>query len=175
MDLFILRHGEAGRSSATVRDDSNRTHTAEGEKEIRQISKGIRDLGIKFDYIFSSPLLRARQTADLVSKTIASKNQVRELDELKPEGNKAHLCNKLSSLKQDSSVLIVGHEPYLSELVGGAISSGQCRIDLKKAGLARIRLTRVLQNLKGELRWLLTPIHMKKIAKLPMDYIFFTW
>lgn len=164
MDLFILRHGEAGRSSATVRDDSKRTLTVEGEKEIRNISEGIKELGIKFDYIFSSPLLRARQTAELVSKIVESKNQIKELDELKPEGNKLQLYDKFSNLKQDSSVLIVGHEPYLSELIGETISNGECKIDLKKAGLVRIKVTATLPKLKGELKWLLTPKHLKRIA-----------
>ncbi|MGI0086937.1 MAG: phosphohistidine phosphatase SixA [Nitrosotalea sp.] len=164
MDLFILRHGEAGRSSATVKDDSKRALTVEGEGQIKDISKGIKALGIEFDYIFTSPLLRAKQTAELVSKIVVSKNQIKELDELKPEGNKLQLYNKLSNLKQDSSVLLVGHEPYLSELIGEAISSGECRIGLKKAGFARIRVTTVLPKLKGELRWLLTPKHLKKIA-----------
>lgn len=164
MDLFILRHGEAGRSSATARDDSKRTLTVGGEKEIKDISKGIKELELEFDYIFTSPLLRAKQTAELVSKTITVKNQIKELDELKPEGNKLQLYNKLSSLRQDSSVLIVGHEPYLSDLIAEAISNGECRIDLKKAGLARIRITTILPKLKGELRWLLAPKHLKRIT-----------
>jgi len=165
MDLFILRHGEAGRSSATSRDDSKRTLTVEGEKEIKDISKGIKGLGIEFDYIFTSPILRAKQTAELVSKIVVTKNQIKEIDELKPEGNKLQLYNKLSNLKQDSSVLIVGHEPYLSELIGEAISSVGCRIDLKKAGLARIRVINSLPKLKGELRWLFTPKHLKRMGQ----------
>lgn len=164
MDLFILRHGEAGRGSITARDDSKRALTLEGEKEIKNISEGIKELGIEFDYIFTSPLLRAKQTAELVSKIVTSKNQIKELDELKPEGNKLQLYSKLSNLKQDSSVLIVGHEPYLSGLAGEAISNGECKIDLKKAGLIRIRVTHTLPKLKGELRWLLTPKHLKRIA-----------
>ncbi len=165
MDLFILRHGEAGRRSSTIRDDSKRTLTEEGEKEIIDISKGVEDLGIEFDYIFTSPLLRARQTAEVISKIVTSKNQIKELDELKPEGNKLQLYNKLSNLKQDSVILIVGHEPYLSELVGEAISNEGCKIDLKKGGLARIRVLTILPKLKGELRWLLTPKHLKRIAR----------
>ncbi len=164
MDLFILRHGEAGRSSATIRDDSKRALTLEGEKEIKDISKGIKNLGIEFDYIFTSPLLRAKQTAEAFSKIATSKSQIKELDELKPEGNKSQLYNKLSRLKQDSTVLIVGHEPYLSELIADTVSNGQCRIDLKKGGLARIRVTTILPKLKGELRWLLTPKHLKRIT-----------
>lgn len=164
MDLFILRHGEAGQRSLSVKDDSKRSLTINGKKEIEEISKGLKVLGIELDYIFTSPLLRAKQTAEIVLKNIECKNQIKDLDELKPEGNRLQLYNKLSSLKQDSMVLIVGHEPYLSELLGEAICGSHCRIDLKKAGLARIRTTSLLPKIQGELRWLLTPKHLKKIG-----------
>lgn len=165
MDLFILRHGDAGRRSTTSRGDSKRPLTLGGKKEIEEISKGLCSLGIRLDYIFTSPLLRSKQTSEIVFKNLKCKNQIIELDELKPEGNKLQLYNKLSTLKQDSSVFIVGHEPYLSELIGETISSGTSRIDLKKGGLAQIRTISLLPKIQGELRWLLTPKHMKKMAK----------
>lgn len=165
MDLFILRHGDAGRRSTTSREDSKRPLTLGGKKEIEEMSNGLCSLGIRLDYIFTSPLLRSKQTAEIVFKNLKCKNQIIELDELKPEGNKLQFYNKLSALKQDSSVLIVGHEPYLSELIGETISGGTSRIDLKKGGLARIRTISLLPKIQGELRWLLTPKHMKKMAK----------
>ncbi|MGI0069413.1 MAG: phosphohistidine phosphatase SixA [Nitrosotalea sp.] len=165
MDLFILRHGDAGRRSATFRDDSKRPLTVDGKEEVGEIAKGLLALGIELDYIFTSPLLRSKQTAEIIFNNIKCKNPMSELDELKPEGNKLQLYKKLSTLKQDSSILIVGHEPYLSELVGEAISGGSSRIDLKKAGLVRIRTISFLPKIQGELRWLLTPKHLKRIAK----------
>ncbi|HJU13761.1 MAG TPA: phosphohistidine phosphatase SixA [Candidatus Nitrosotalea sp.] len=164
MDLFVIRHGEAGRSSPT-RDESKRALTMEGEKEMRDISKGIKALGVEFDYIFTSPLLRAKQTAQIIYEVVPCKNSIQEVGDLRPEGNKLQLYNKFSRLKQDSAILIVGHEPYLSELVVETISTGQCRIDLKKGGLARIRMTTILPKPKGELRWLLTPKHLKRIVR----------
>jgi phosphohistidine phosphatase len=165
MELFILRHGEAGKPSATSKEDSKRPLTLAGKKEIEEISKGLKLVGVKFDYIFTSPLLRSKQTAEIVFKNLQCKNLVSELEELKPEGNKLQLYNKLSTLKQGSFVLIVGHEPYLSELIGEAISKCNSRIDLKKGGLARIRIISLLPKIQGELRWLLSPKHMKKMAK----------
>lgn len=165
MDLFVLRHGDAGRRSTAFRDDSKRPLTVEGKNEVGEISKGLLALGIEFDYIITSPLLRSKETAEIVFNTLKCKNQMNEWDELKPEGNKLQLYKKLSTLKQDSSVLIVGHEPFLSELVGEAISSGDSRIALKKAGLARIRIISLLPKIQGELRWLLAPKHLKRISK----------
>ncbi len=164
MDLFILRHGEAGKSSAG-RNDSQRTLTVAGKQEMEEISKAFVKLGLEFDYVFTSPLIRCKQTTEIVMKYIKSKNNVQDLNELRPEGNKLELYNKLSKLRQNSSTLIVGHEPYLSELVGDAVGETNCRINLKKGGLARISTISFQPKIRGELRWLLTPKHMRKLSK----------
>ena len=163
MDLLVLRHGEAGRSSLSP-GDSKRSLTAEGRQEVADLTNGIKALDVKLDCVFSSPLLRAKQTAEIVAKSLKYKGKIEDLDSLKPEGNKLEFYSVLSKLKQDSVILVVGHEPYLSELIGEAISQSGCRINLKKAGLARIKITSTLPKIKGELRWLLTPKQLKKIV-----------
>jgi len=163
MDLLVLRHGEAGRRS-TSPGDSKRSLTAEGRQEIVDLSNGLKSLEVKLDCILTSPLLRAKQTAEIVAKSLKYKGKIEELDSLKPEGNRLEFYSVLSRLKQDSMVLVVGHEPYLSEMISEAISQSGCRINLKKAGLARIRVLSTLPKIRGELRWLLTPKHLKKIA-----------
>ncbi len=163
MDLLVLRHGEAGRRSP-LPGDSKRSLTAKGQQEIVDLSNGLKTLGVKFDHIFTSPLLRAKNTAEIVAKSLKFRGKIEELDALKPEGNKLEFYSVLSKLKQDSVVLVVGHEPYLSEMISEAISQSDCRINLKKAGLARIRVLSTLPKIKGELRWLLTPKHLKKIT-----------
>jgi len=158
-----LRHGEAGRSSR-LPGDSKRSLTNEGKQEIMDLSYGLQTLEIKFDHIFSSPLLRAKQTAEIVVKSIKYKGKIEELDSLRPEGNRLEFYSILSKLKQDSVILVVGHEPYLSEMISEGISQSSCRINLKKAGLARMRILSTLPKIKGELRWLLTPKLLKKLA-----------
>jgi phosphohistidine phosphatase len=163
MDLLILRHGEAGRSSQ-LPGDSKRSLTSEGRQEVIDLSNGLNSLKIKLDRVFTSPLLRAKQTADVVAKSLKYQGEIKELDCLKPEGSRLELYLILSKLKQDSTILVVGHEPYLSEMISEAISQSECRINLKKAGLAKIKVTTTLPKIKGELRWLLTPKHLKKFA-----------
>ncbi|MDE1838934.1 MAG: phosphohistidine phosphatase SixA [Thaumarchaeota archaeon] len=163
MDLLILRHGEAGRHSLSP-GDSKRQLTSEGRQEIVDLSNGLQSLKVKLDYIFTSPLSRARQTAEIVAKSLEYAGKIEDLDSLKPEGNRLEFYSVLSKLKRDSVVLVVGHEPYLSEMISEAISQSDCRIRLKKAGLARIKVISTLPKIKGELRWLLTPKHLNKIA-----------
>ena len=164
MDLFILRHGKAG-IRTTSPSDSKRKLSEVGKKEVEEISKTIQKAGIKFDYIATSPLKRAQQTAEIVAKNQSiKKNNFQYWDELKPEGEIIDTCNKISKLKIDTSILLVGHNPNLSMLIGNIItgdSSNTCFINLKKGGLAKIRLFSFSPKLKGELRWLVTPRQVK--------------
>ena len=159
MDLFILRHGEAGQRASAGRGDFQRSLTTAGQKEVSDIAKSLKELGTKFDVVITSPLKRAHQTAAIVAKTLKIEKKMQDWDELSPEGNRIDLYNKLSHLKQQALVLVVGHEPYLSKMVSEIIFDGNDggRIDLKKAGFARIRIISSTPKFQGELRWLLTP------------------
>lgn len=167
MDLFILRHGEAGKKLASGDKDFERPLTVAGQKEVSNISNSLKDLGIKFDLIVTSPLKRAHQTAAILSKIFRKEKKMQDWDELKPEGNRLELYRKLSQFKEQSSILIVGHEPYLSEMIGEIIFDGKAgHIVLKKSGLARVRIiSSAAPKMQGELKWLLTPRHMKNMAK----------
>jgi phosphohistidine phosphatase len=176
MELFILRHGEAGKRISSGNKDSARPLTVTGQKEVANIAASLKDLGIKFDLIITSPLKRTHQTAAIVAKKLQNEKKMEDWDELKPEGKSMDLYTRLSSsrqLKPQSSVLIVGHEPYLSNMISDIIAdsnsgdgSGSTRIALKKAGLARITVNSSNSNrMQGELKWLLTPRHMKNMLK----------
>ena len=166
MDLFILRHGEAGQRVSAGRGDFQRPLTAAGQKEVSDIATSLKDLGIKLDIVISSPLKRAHQTASIVAKTFKIEKKMQCWAELSPEGNRLDLYNKLLQLKQQSSVLVVGHEPYLSEMISEMIFEGNNggRIDLKKTGLARIRIVSSTPKFQGELRWLLTPKLLRNMS-----------
>jgi phosphohistidine phosphatase len=178
--MFILRHGEAGKRIAAGGKDSERPLTVAGQKEITVVANSLKDLDMKFDLIISSPLKRAHQTAGIIAKILKKGKKIEDWNELKPEGNKQEFYRKLSSstqFKQYSSVLVVGHEPYLTDMIsdiisdgngggrgggGGGSTGGSGHIVLKKAGLARLGITSFTpQNLHGELKWLLTPRHLK--------------
>ena len=165
MDLFILRHGDAGNRLSDPIKDTKRQLTVSGKKEVVQIAKSLKKLGVKFNIIFSSPLSRAFQTAKIIAEEYKFTKQIEQSEELKPNGSKDFLYNKLNKLNIDSVILIVGHEPYLSSMINDIISNNKNsnNIILKKAGLSRIKITSTVPTLKGELRWLLTPRILKKI------------
>jgi phosphohistidine phosphatase len=168
MELFLFRHGEAGKRLQSGSKDFDRPLTSTGQKEVESISISLKKLKINFDRIITSPLKRAHQTAVIVSNVfVMEDNRVEDWGELKPEGNRLELYKKLSQLKSDSLLLIIGHQPYLSEMIGNLIfdydSDNDPRIILKKSGLAKIVITSLMPTMKGELRWLLSPKLLRKI------------
>ena len=147
--------------------------TTDGKTEVK-IAKSLKKLDIKFDIILSSPLPRALQTATIIHDEYKLENKVELCDELIPkQNNKLMLSSKLTAIKDYFSILIVGHEPYLSNMISDIISKNNDknnnnlninnRIVLKKSGLTKIRITSTVPKLKGELRWLLTSRVLKKL------------
>lgn len=164
VDLYVLRHGEAGKRLAAGAKDSERALTVAGEKEVEEIAGAIATLGVKPDLVATSPLARARQTAVIVAKRLKIKNKLQDWDELKPEGSRMKLYERLARMKPEASVMVVGHEPYLSSLVSELAFDGQRgRVVMKKASLARVAVASFRPRPRGELRWLLTPKVMKRI------------
>jgi phosphohistidine phosphatase len=164
MELYIFRHGEAGKRSSAPSKDFERPLTFSGRKEIEEISKVIDSLQEEITRIVTSPLRRTEETASVVARELKIP-KVEKWDELKPEGNREEFYSKLSKLKRDSSILVVGHEPYLSSMVSEIISgSSGARISLKKGGVVKVRIDRFTPRPSGELRWLLTPRLIKKMS-----------
>jgi phosphohistidine phosphatase len=164
MDLYVLRHGEAGKSVPVSSKDFERKLTESGRKRIESIGKSLKERKIDFDSILTSPLPRAKETASIVAKVLGFEERLEECNELKPEGNRLELYKKLAKMKSQSSVLVVGHEPYLTILIGDIISGNpNSHISLKKGGLAKISIEAFLPRISGELKWLLTPKQVTKI------------
>ena len=162
IDLFILRHGEAGNRMTVVEKDSERPLTPEGRTEMQKIAKSLKAIGLQTDRIYTSPLRRARETAEIAAKILEIPT-LEEWDELKPDGSKTGLYRKLARLEQNLRPILVGHEPYLTSMIGEIIGTTSAKIVLKKGGVAKVRITSFSPRISGELRWLLTP---KIIAKM---------
>jgi phosphohistidine phosphatase len=171
LDLYLLRHGDAGKRMAAAGGNSGDVPlTIVGREEIAIIARSVKDLNLKFSAIVTSPLKRAVQTAKIIAKVLAMEKRISIWDELVPEGNRSELYNMLNQYTRESSVLMIGHEPYLSNMMYDMIFQKNRvnqlgRINLKKAGLAKIRVISLTPNISGELRWLLTPRILKLLAK----------
>lgn len=161
MNLFIMRHGIAvDRDPVSFPDDSRRPLTLKGEDRVRLIADAMRSLELSFDHILSSPHLRASQTAELVASAMGLKAELEFTDTLTPEGDPKALIRAVNQLKPaPENVLLVGHEPALSQFISLLIAGRtDAAIDLKKGGLAKLELEGTLRHGQcAELAWLLAP------------------
>jgi len=164
MNLYILRHGIATESGASgFKTDAERPLTPKGRRQLRQIADAMRSLDLQFNLIFTSPFVRARQTAEIIAKRMKLKKCLTCSDELTPDGNPKALVRELNELKPASeNVLLVGHEPYLSRLIAQLISGNEnVEIDFKKAGLCKLETDLLRFDRCARLAWLLTPKQMR--------------
>jgi len=160
MELFILRHAIAEeRSFDRWPDDSQRPLTAKGAKRMRRVAEGMLALGLSFDVIYTSPFTRARQTAGIVAEVFGAEKTLRETDTLATDGDPKELIELLNSgRKEFESVLLVGHEPYLSEFIS-TLTTGDASLllTMKKGGLCKLNVTALKYGKCASLEWLLPP------------------
>ncbi|MDB6017830.1 MAG: phosphohistidine phosphatase SixA [Pedosphaera sp.] len=167
MDLYILRHAIAEPTRAkTEKADSERRLTPEGEKKMRRIAKAMKSCELAFDLILSSPYARAQQTAEIVADVFKLRKSLALSATLAPNGNPRQLIGELHETHRSCrSVLLVGHEPYLSSLISLLISGDTTlAIDLKKGGLCSLTASALKYGRCATLEWLLTPRQLRELG-----------
>jgi phosphohistidine phosphatase len=159
MDLTILRHGIAvGRNPGVP--DGRRELTPKGAKKIHGIAHAMRALSLTFDLILTSPLLRARQTAEIVAEELDMAHHLEVTPLLLPETALRELIDEIR-LRKRESVLLVGHEPALSRLVSLLLAGGEdMAVTIKKGGMCRLVVSDLRHGRCATLDWLMTPAQL---------------
>jgi len=139
VELYLIRHAEAApEGEGGVNDDADRPLTTRGEEQARKVGKGLERKGLRPEAVVSSPLLRSRQTADLLVAALASPPpEVKMCEELAPDGRRRRLSRYLKGLGTNK-VALVGHQPDLGEFAAWLVGSKKAHIDIAKAGVAHI-------------------------------------
>jgi phosphohistidine phosphatase len=160
--LWVLRHAEA--EPHGTRSDAERRLTGRGEGQARAAGIALERLGVAFDAVLFSPKVRARQTAELAAEQWGEQQRalLRAHAPLAGGFASADALEALSGIDADGRLLIVGHEPDLSRTVGELTGA---RVDLKKGGLAVVRL----EGVGGEIVVLMRPRELALIAGVPVD------
>ncbi len=158
MHLYLLRHGPAQDRTTPEGKDSERRLTLAGRAEVNRLAKWMRKVGIKPGLILSSPYARALETAKMVRQELGS-DQAIESDGLKPGADYEALVRELRGQQPlANGVILVGHEPDLSEFASLLISgSAEPVLSFKKTGLAKIEIGTLRAGRCGRLCWLVTP------------------
>ena len=134
--LYIVRHGIAVERGAAGIEDDERPLTPKGERRMMQVAKGLRRLRIAPDRLLSSPLPRAWRTAELLAEPLGLRERVERADELRVDRDAGAIRDWLAGLTGES-IMIVGHNPSLSDLVGTLIGAeDRTAVELKKGGIA---------------------------------------
>ena len=167
MDLYILRHGQAGeRDSMKYPDDRERPLTSKGIERLARQVRGINALGICPDMILTSPLVRAVQTSEVVLEGLADEVRLEYSNSLMPWAEPGELLDELrEEHATEHTIMVVGHEPHLSSLIS-LVSSGtlDCAIRLKKGALCKLRIPTLGPGRCGRIEWSLTPKQMSKLG-----------
>ena len=164
MDLYVLRHGLATDPVGSgAKSDSERTLTEEGRRKVRSIAKAMREMELSFDLILTSPYARARETSEIVAEKLDLMRELEFSDHLIPGGSARKLVDFINDLKgMPRSLMLVGHEPWLSQFIALLTSNDAgLSLNLKKGGFAKVRVGVLRHGKCAVLEWLLTPGQMK--------------
>ncbi len=165
MELVFLRHGLAVDQEEWKGDEADRPLTAEGADRTREVVRGLRTLKVRPDVILSSPLLRARETAEIAKKGLITDAKVELAEELAPAASPDRIIARLADLADKPVVLCVGHEPHISTTISAMVSGKTAAsFEVKKAGACCIRFTGAPKAGTGTLLWLLPPKFLRVIA-----------
>jgi phosphohistidine phosphatase len=163
-ELYLVRHAIAAERGDDWPDDTKRPLTSEGVSRFREVVEGLAWFGVGLDEIYSSPLVRARQTADLLAAGLPDRPPVRTLAELSPGYEGSQVLAELAKRIKRRRVALVGHEPDLGELAAALIGA-QRALPFRKGGICRIDVDRVGTSTTGSLIWFLPPKVLRKAGR----------
>jgi phosphohistidine phosphatase len=162
MEIYIVRHAIAAERGPQWPDDSKRPLVERGVTRFKEAVDGLVWLDVVIEEIFTSPLVRARQTAELLSGGLPAHPPVQVLDALSPGHSPTEVLRQLGQDSRKRRAALVGHEPGLGELIGHLLGA-KTPVPMKKGGVCRVDVDS-LSARAGVLAWLLTPKILRKLG-----------
>lgn len=164
MILALFRHGPAVPSGTAGLSDEERPLTSEGRKKTRSAARGVRALDLGLDAVFTSPLPRALETAEILADVLGLPGPTPD-DRLLPDVAPLRLLELVRDVGADTPVL-VGHEPALSGALAWLVGApNAAEFEMKKAGLAVVRLRKLGPRPTGTLTALLKPSTLRELGR----------
>jgi phosphohistidine phosphatase len=163
-ELYLIRHAVAEERGPAWPDDTQRPLSRDGTVRMRQAARGLERLGVTFDVMLTSPLVRTRQTAEIVAGAFDVRPPIVAADSLQPGGSVASLATDLEKQSSRTRIALVGHEPGLGELAARLIGSRH-PVQFKKGAICRIDVETLTLTPPGDVRWFLTPKILRLLRK----------
>lgn len=163
-ELYLIRHGVAEERGEAWPDDSKRPLTQDGMSKLRKAARALGRLGVVLDVVVTSPLVRTRQTAEIITGGLDPHPHIVTAESLAPGGTVAAVLSDLEKHAKRSRIGLVGHEPGIGELAARLIGSRH-PIPFKKGAVCRIDVEGLPPAGPGDLRWFLTPKILRAIRR----------
>jgi phosphohistidine phosphatase len=155
-ELYLVRHAIAAERGDEWKDDAKRPLTERGMARFKEVVKGLGELDVAIDEVFTSPLIRAKQTAELLAAGVTGKPSVKLLEALAPGHTSAQVMSQLAKAAKRRRIALVGHEPDLGELAAHLLGA-QRAVPFKKGGFCRIDVESLTSRRAASLIWFATP------------------
>jgi len=158
MILYIIRHAWAGHyGDPAWPDDAARPLTEDGVERFARVVRKLVDRGFRPELVATSPLVRCRQTAEIVARGVPGEPEIVELDALMPGSDLDGLLSwTADQTKKCQELAWVGHAPDVGRLTGALIGEAGAWIRFAKGAVAAVEFHDVPQAGQGELRWIAT-------------------
>ena len=168
MELYVIRHAIAqplGQKNDFT--DEKRALTSEGRERMREAARGLRRIGVEFDLVMTSPLVRAVETAEIITTELdLSRIEVRQTKALAPGASADALFAEIKKHKGAESIALVGHQPDLGEIISKIVQGNESlSVGMKKGGVCCLNVIERVPTLRGSLIWLLGPKHLRMLGK----------
>jgi phosphohistidine phosphatase len=161
MILYFLRHASAGEHLVNPKKDEKRALDKEGIEQCGFVGRALAALDVQVDMIVSSPLKRCTQTASLVGNELGYEGKMQLDAGLRPSASLGDFRKLLEKYSRLEAIMVVGHNPNLSQFLGSVISDSGCEasVEMKKGAVAKVEMRRS----SGTLQWCLTPKAIRAI------------
>lgn len=163
LEIYLVRHAVAAERGSEWPDDGVRPLTPSGASRFRKCVKGLAASGVEIDIIFTSPLVRCRQTADLLADGLPGKPRVHAIDALAPGGGHAAVIAEVTRIARRPRIALVGHEPDMGHLAAKLIGLKR-PLEFRKGAVCRIDVDGLPPGGLGQLRWFIPPRMLRRLA-----------
>jgi phosphohistidine phosphatase len=163
LELYLVRHAVAAERGADWPDDTARPLTPDGAAKFRKVARGLAAFGVEIDIIFTSPLVRCRQTADLLADGLPGNPRVQAIDALAPGGGMPAVIAEIARKAKRPRIALVGHEPDLGHLAAKLIGLKR-PLEFRKGAICRIDVDGLPPGGLGQLRWFAPPRMLRRLG-----------
>ena len=163
-ELYLIRHGVAEQQGEAWPDDTKRPLSDNGMSRLRKSARGLAALGVSVDVVVTSPLVRTKQTADIVAEAFDPRPPIVTADALAPGGSVQAVFADLEKQSRRKRVALVGHEPGIGELAA-RLAGSRHPFEFKKGAACRIDVETLPPAGPGTLRWFLTPKILRMVKR----------